>query len=367
MSEHNVHVISGKPALFIADRSDGRDNNFNLIRIIAASLVLVAHAYPLSLGAEFGQPFESTLHGLSLGLMSVWAFFAISGFFITRSFDRNPSASSFLIARALRLFPALAVVTVITILVAGLLLTQAPPSVFWDEAGSYFIRNMLLFKLQYTLPGVFESNPYGAAINGSLWSLSYEVTCYVGVLLCGLLGFLGNKKIFAGLTLLFLCFYTVIVVFIDVNPRIEVLTRLGLPFLSGMVFYIWRRHVPLSWSLLALSAALSFMAWFTPLFLPVFAISLSYAVIFAGYVKTPLLLRYNKLGDYSYGVYIYAFPIQQLVAQSGVTTPVLNMAMSFPLSLLCAVLSWHFIEAPAMKLRFPRKVHGQAGTKQAAK
>ncbi len=366
MKEQVASVCPEKTAPRIADRSEGRDNNFNLIRIWAAILVLVSHAYPLSWGAEFGQPFESVLHGLSLGIICVWAFFAISGFFITRSFDRNPSATAFLTARALRLFPALAMVTMITILIAGFLLTQAPPSVFWAEAGDYFIRNMLLFKLQYTLPGVFEANPYGAAINGSLWSLSYEVTCYVGVLICGLLGFLGHKKIFAVLVVLFLCFYTLVVAFIDVNPRIEVLTRLGLPFLSGMVLYIWRHHIPLSWALLTGLSALAFAAWFTPLFLPVFAVSLSYAVFFFGYARVPLLLNYNKLGDYSYGVYIYAFPIQQLVAQSGVTTPVINMAISLPFTLLCAVLSWHFIEAPAMKLRRRKKAPGHIETKQAA-
>lgn len=350
----------------IADRSDGRDNNFNLIRLIAAVLVLVSHAYPLSLGGAVGQPFENVLHGLSLGLVCVWAFFAISGFFITRSFARKPSAAEFLAARTLRLFPALAVMTVITIVVSGLLLTQAAPSVFWASTGEYFVRNMLLFKLQYTLPGVFEANPYGPAINGSLWSLSYEVTCYTGVLICGLLGLLGNKKVFAAMAVLFLCFFA-LTEFAEFNPRIERLTWLGLPFLSGMVFYIWRHYIPLSWVLLIGMAAVTLAAWFTPLFLPVFAVSLSYAVFFFGYGKNPLLLQYNKLGDYSYGVYIYAFPIQQIVAQSGVTSPVNNILISLPFTLICAALSWHFIEAPAMKLRHRIKVPRRVRPKQNAR
>ena len=134
-----------------------------------------------------------------------------------------------------------------------------------------------------------------------------------------------------------------------------------------MVFYIWRYYIPLSWPLLIGTAAVAFAAWFTPLFLPVFAVSLSYAVFFFGYGKNPLLLQYNKLGDYSYGVYIYAFPIQQIVAQSGVTTPVVNILIALPLTLICAALSWHFIEAPAMKLRHRNKVPGHVGSKQSAK
>ena len=365
MKDQDAHAASGNPTrCYIADRADGRDNNFNLIRILAASGVLVSHAYPLSWGGAVGQPFETALHGLSLGMVCVWIFFAISGFFITRSFDRKRSASSFLIARALRLFPALAVVTGITLLVAGFILTQAPASVFWAQAGEFFVRNMLLFKIQYVLPGVFESNPYGPAINGSLWSLSYEVTCYIGVLICGTLGILGRKKIFAVVTLLFLVVYAVAMV-TDLNPRIEQLTRLGLPFLTGMVFYIWRQHIPLSPILFITATVLSIVAWFTPLFLPVFAVCLSYVVFFLGYAKTPLLLHYNKLGDYSYGVYIYAFPIQQLVAQAGVTTPIVNMVISFPLTMICAMLSWHYVEAPAMQLRH-RKTPKPLGTKQAA-
>ncbi|WP_377194793.1 acyltransferase family protein [Ruegeria meonggei] len=350
MKASATNISPKETARFIADRTDGRDNNFNLIRILAASGVLVSHAYPISWGGSAPQPLENLLHGLTLGTVCVWVFFAISGFFITRSFDRQPSIVSFLTARILRLYPALATVLVVTILVAGFVLTYANPSVFWAATGEYFVRNMLLFDLLYGLPGVFETNPGGAGINGSLWSLSYEVTCYAGVFICGLLGLLGNRKVFAGLVLLFLCIYAATMV-LDLNTRIEQLAKLGLTFLTGMVFYIWRNKIPLSWGMLAGMTAVTVASWFTPLFMPVFAVGLSYTVFFAGYAKVPLLLRYNRLGDYSYGVYIYAFPIQQMVAQSGVTTPAINMAISLPFTLICAILSWHLIEAPAMKLR----------------
>lgn len=365
MKRHSAPAPVGNSTLRIADRSDGRDNHFNLIRIIAASGVLVSHAYPLSLGKSATQPLQPLLHGLSLGTVCVWIFFAISGFFITRSFDRKRSVTSFLTARVLRLFPALATVLAITILVAGIFLTVAPPSLFWSATAEYFIRNMSLFDLQYTLPGVFVGNPDGPAINGSLWSLSYEVTCYTGVLVCGMLGLLGHRKAFASMTLVFLCVYAATMVF-DLNTRIEQMARLGLPFLTGMVFYLWRREIPLSWGVLGGVTFLSVAAWFTPLFLPVFAVSLSYAVFFAGYAQTPLLLNYNKLGDYSYGVYIYAFPIQQIAAQSGMTTPTSNIAVALPFTLICAILSWHVVESPAMRLRYRVSVPGRLKANQTA-
>jgi peptidoglycan/LPS O-acetylase OafA/YrhL len=350
MTPTDLRSDTPSPTRWIADHATSRDNNFNLIRILAATGVLVSHAYPLSLGPAALQPLEGILQGLTLGTVCVWIFFAISGFFIIQSFARKQSTRAFLAARVLRLVPALVVVTVITIAVAGLLLTQAPQPVFWAEAGPYFIRNLLLFELQYTLPGVFETNPYGGAINGSLWSLSYEVTCYAGVFLCGIFGLIARPRIFACLVVLFLGAYAAGMLG-DLHPRLSKLTELGLPFLIGMIFYIWRHHIPLSGTLLAGLAALAVLAWFTPLFMPVFAVALSYAIFMLGYARTPIVQRYNRLGDYSYGLYIYAFPIQQLVAQTGVTTPVLNMAIALPFTIICAVISWHVVEHPAMQLR----------------
>ena len=94
----------------------------------------------------------------------------------------------------------------------------------------------------------------------------------------------------------------------DMHPRLEQLIRLGLPFLVGMIFFIWRHHIPLSWSVLAGLVFLTALAWFTPLFPPIFAVALSYAIFVLGYANTPILHSYNRLGDYSYGTYIYAFP-----------------------------------------------------------
>ncbi|PJE28075.1 hypothetical protein CVM52_26265, partial [Pseudooceanicola lipolyticus] len=97
-------------------------------------------------------------------------------------------------------------------------------------------------------------------------------------------------------------------------------------------------------------AALAALAWWGPsaLFRPVFVLALSYAVFLAGFARLPALLRYNRLGDYSYGMYIYAFPLQQLAAHWGMLSPGQNIALALALTLPCAVLSWHLIEKPAL-------------------
>ena len=143
--------------LSFGDRAAGRDNNFNLIRMIAASGVLVSHAWPITYGGGVVEPLESELHGITLGTVCVYIFFAISGFFITKSFDRSVGIGRFLLARALRLFPALIVVLCLTVL-AGLWLTTAPVDVYLAAVPDYLLRNLTLFRLQYVLPGVIAEH-----------------------------------------------------------------------------------------------------------------------------------------------------------------------------------------------------------------
>ena len=336
------------PGLRFGDRAAGRENNFNLIRMCAASGVLVSHAWPISRGPGAVEPLQAQLHGLTLGTVCVYIFFAISGFFITKSFERSASIARFLLARALRLFPALVVVLGLTVL-AGLWLTRAPAATYLAAVPEYLIRNLTLFRLQYALPGVFEANPYGPAINGSLWTLNYEVLCYLGVFLAGIAGLLraprGVAVVFVAVVALCLA-----VPLLPAHPRLVKLLDLGLPFALGAAAYIWRDRLPLGPGPALGLAALAALAWWGPsaLFRPVFVLALSYAVFLAGFARLPALLRYNRLGDYSYGMYIYAFPLQQLAAHWGMLSPGLNIALALALTLPCAVLSWHLIEKPAL-------------------
>jgi peptidoglycan/LPS O-acetylase OafA/YrhL len=343
----------------IADRSTGRDNNFNLIRMIAASGVLVSHSYPISLGPGAAEPLQGLL-GMTLGTVCVYVFFAISGFFIARSFVQRQSAPRFLQARALRLFPALAVVLALTVLVAAGLRSGVSAAAYWAAVPEYWLRNITLFFLKYDLPGVLAENPYGPAINGSLWSLSYEVTCYMGVLAAGLLGLLHPR----GFVVCLLAFAPLAVAahLLDLPFRLERLAELGLPFLIGMGFWVWRAAVPLSGPLAVALLALALLPGWGPLSTPVLTLALSYAVFVLGYARIPAIAFYRGFGDYSYGMYVYAFPLQQALAQAGITEPGANMTIAFAATLICAIASWHLVEKPAMAWRgrgAPQKGEGR--------
>ena len=243
----------------IGDYSHGRDNNFNLIRMAAAFGVLLSHAYPLTLGPDTLEPFEVFLKGDNLGRASVFVFFAISGYFITKSFETTPRFSAFVWSRVLRLFPALIVMTVLTVVVGGLFITTDPA--FWSVAPVWAYHIITLDWLVLAggpeLPGMFLSNPYPGAVNGSLWTLRFEVLCYVGVGIAGLLGIFKRRVLFLSLVLGFVVL-SLVVPMVTQRYILNILLYIAGPFVFGAAFYVFRDKIPLSiWIALALSVSSS--------------------------------------------------------------------------------------------------------------
>lgn len=338
---------------YLGDVSQNRDNNFNLIRAIAASAVLVSHAYPIALGPGATEPLTD-LTGYSLGGLAVYVFFAISGFLITASFERSSSVASFLSARMLRLVPGLAVSLVLVAFVIGPVVTVLPLGEYFSTSGvySFLMRNMALIWPQYTLPGVFEANPF-PTIEGSIWTLFHEVVCYMGVLVIGLFGILQRRGLMVVAVGLYLIFW-VTGEFSDVAfpGKIDAWRRLSLPFAIGVVFYVWRARLPLSiWGMAGL-CTITFALRGTQAYDFLFIVSLCYGTFWLAYMPKGFVRAYNRIGDYSYGIYIYAFPMQGLAVWAfGPMSPMENMLIAFPLTVLPSILSWHFLEEPALGYR----------------
>lgn len=335
----------------LGELATGRDNNLNLIRMIAASAVIISHAYPITRGPDALQPLE-TLTGVQLGSMALYAFFAISGFLITDSFHRSRTLAHFSAARFLRIFPGLLVVLLLTIVVLGPLTTTLPASEYFVDPATiaYVPRNLSLAFLQYELPGVFQTNPDAGPINGSLWTLFYEVVCYAGVVVVGLLGVFARRRRLLVTTVLYGLWWLAVLAVGDRAPEtLLLLWELSLPFFIGMVLHAVRDRVRLSWLALVFLAALPVIAG-PSLFghLAVVA-AISYGVFVIGYrIRGPILL-YNRLGDYSYGTYIYGFPIQQtLIFFIPAMTAVWNATLGLIITFGFAWASWHLVEKPAL-------------------
>lgn len=343
--------------IWLGQVSQGRDNNFNLIRLVAASAVLLSHAWPLTMGSGSPEPLEA-LTGSSLGTLAVYVFFALSGFFISASFAASKTVARFVRARILRLFPGLAVSLLLVAFVLGPLVTSLPVADYLTARGTWMFmaRNITLVSAQYTLPGVFETNPF-PAVEGSIWTLIQEVLCYGLVFLAGVMGLLRRPVLMNVALVVYAVLWLVPVLFVvPLHPKLVQFHDLSLPFVLGMAFWLWRDHIPLSALGIAGLAVLSWLTASTPAGQPALMLLLTYGCFWLGHVPKGAVRHYNALGDYSYGVYVYAFPLQGLVVWLfGPLTPVVHSLVAFLPVLLVAVLSWHYVEAPALRLRQRRQ------------
>jgi peptidoglycan/LPS O-acetylase OafA/YrhL len=338
-----------------AKESSGRDNNFNLLRIVAAGAVLVSHAYPISLGPDTPEPLDRVL-GMSLGTLAVLTFFAISGYFISQSYYNKRSIVDFVVARALRIFPGLITVLILTVLILGPAFTKYSLAAYFSDHETllYIPRNLRLWPMQYALPGVFVDNAFPEIINGSLWTLAYEVVCYTMVAVVGMLVSVLNHRRFIGFLVAYAVCYVVVFQLLNSNHAhfLQKPQLLSFPFVIGMALFQFRKQVPLRLPILVVLGTASVISYGNPLFHELFVLAWSYGVFYLGFLRYQRLLAYNRLGDYSYGMYIYAFPVGQIIAAlyKG-CTPAVMIASSLPLTLLFAILSWHFIEERALAQR----------------
>lgn len=337
----------------LGDLAQGRDNNLNLIRMLAATGVLVSHAWQVSLGDSAVQPLQIAT-GFTLGTLSVITFFAISGFLIAASFERAPSRGQFLAARGLRLFPGLAVSLLLVAFALGPVMSSLPVGAYLvhPEVWSFLARNITLFQPQYTLPGVLV-NATQTNIELSIWTLVHEVACYAALFIGGLLGAFSRPRLTARLLVLWIVGYCLgRAMALPLPHRLVAFYGLSVAFSFGTLLYLWRRHVVLSLPVALLLLVLAVLAKNTAVALPVMAVAIGYGTFWAAYVPGGAIRAYNRLGDYSYGLYIYAFPVQSAVAGAfGPMSPLENIAWSLPLTLILAVASWRLVERPALAMR----------------
>ncbi len=351
--------------MILGDRLLTRDNNLNLIRAIAATAVLVSHAFPIALGTGTPEPFEATV-GASLGHMAVLVFFAASGFLITASYQRSATLGAFAAARAARLLPGLAVSVILVALVLGPLVTTLTAGAYLTDprTWTFIVRNIITYPVQYTLPGVFETNPY-PSVEGSIWTLCYEIACYVGVVIAGLTGLLARRALATAALIGWIGVgQSLDQAGTDTIYQLDQLLNLSQPFAIGMLACLWRDRLPLSFLVLSALIAAAALLRATPFYDTILVLALSYGTLLLALRPGGPVRAYNRLGDYSYGIYVYAFPIQGLMVWAfGPQTPLMNMVTAFPLTLACAVLSWHLIERPALRyVRQQARARGAALT-----
>lgn len=321
-----------KTALPLA-QATGRQNNLDVIRLMAAIGVVVSHAWPLALGDSAVQPLEA-LTGWPLGKWSVLVFFILSGFLITRSaMARQGRAAQFWLARANRLVPALALALVVTVILANLSGADASAKAL----GIYILRGITLVSLEHQISGAFEDNPVPFVVNGPLYTLFYEVACYVFAALL-VWSLPAQVRAFA----LALCAVAALALYgVSSHIRVVVGTPLFLAFACGMLACFWQHRIALSLSgsvLAGLALALVFVLDVNPL---LSLLPLTYLVLAAG-LNTPHI---PLPGDLSYGVYLYGWPVAQTLVHMGTFDDPVRLAICSVIATLpFAAVSWVAVE-----------------------
>lgn len=343
-----------KSDLYVGDLINTRENNFDLLRLLAAIFVMVAHSFPLT-----GNPERSTLIlNMGFGSLGVKIFFVISGFLIVGSYVRNPNVFDFMKSRILRIYPALIVVILLSVFLLGPLVTNLSLKEYFLSAGTYqYLKMLTLFEPQFRLPGVFDSNIYKETVNGSLWTLEYEVTFYLIIALLGVLGLLKPKILLSLFALIFSLFelhtrYTSLS-FGTIN--IGYFLEFFIYFLAGSLIFLYKEFIKLDKIYLFTIVGIFLISIpFGGVRDEVFVFIGSYLVLYLSLTPRIKFYKYNKMGDLSYGLYIYAFPVQQLITfmyGGRMEYPIINFLIALIFSLLLAFISWNLIEKKALRLK----------------
>lgn len=347
-------------AVRLGDRVGTRDNNFDFLRLMAAWAVLVSHSFALVGRPEPLHQFNSTL-----GNVGVLVFFAVSGLLIRRSWDYDPSPRDFWAKRALRLLPALATIGVVTAFVLGPLVTTRSVGAYFSspETWVYPLRITALFPFGAGLPGVFEDNLYSGAVNGPLWSLPVEVFAYACLALMGTVGALVSRRLVLAVALVSLAWAAVWVpTTSDSLGSIYVLSA----FAVGSAAFSYSEKIRLSGPLAALALVSAILAGLGPtsLRVVVWTLAAAYLSYWFAYATPPIGRLLTRFGDASYGVYIWAFPVQQTVVQvwGAQVSPWVVIAISTPIVWLLAQASWHLVESRALRHKPRRKPSAATAT-----
>lgn len=331
-------------------------NSFGLVRLAMAVAVLFSHSYLFQSGTTESEPLTAWT-GHSLGEHAVQVFFFLSGILIAQSFDRSRNLWAYGVARVLRIFPALVVCVLLTAFVLGPLLTTLPVSAYFTDARlpQYILKTIGLVTGSAPLPGLFADNATPGLVNMSLWTLKYEMLCYIGVAALGMAGLFNARwrkvasiALALGVALVFIGepkpenTYT----FLD-NAR-----YFAVYFGMGTLAYLVRDRLVLRPVLLLPLLALMALAIGTRFAEVATALFLGYATLLVASLSWGWLSEFTREHDYSYGVYIYAAPVQQaMLLWWPDIDPIVLSFWALAAVLPLAYGSWNLVEKPALALR----------------
>ncbi|MFC1226779.1 acyltransferase family protein [Pedobacter sp. BG31] len=321
-----------------------------MIRLIAALMVIYGHSFILFDPKGYSEPVGEILKNEYSGSLAVALFFFFGGLFVTQSYEHSKPKSSYLLKRLFRIWPALIICTLITVFIAGPFLTELPVYEYFTSKETWkylFLNCTIVFRAAYNLPGVFINNHYPNTVNGSFWTLPAEVRYYCLVFFLGIFNIFKKPMLLVsfviGITLLF----TTDKLTANGLTTSNITVKLLIIFLAGSLSYAYRRLIIIDYRIALVLVLITLLSYFIYFQIIILYITMIYSALAIGISR--VFKKLHLQGDYSYGIYIYGFLVQQIVANK---IPELSsyqsMLITIPLSFILAILSWNMIEKPAI-------------------
>lgn len=331
-------------------------NNMGLLRVTLALLVIVSHSFEL-IGGRSSELLVRVFGTMTFGEVAVDGFFLLSGYLITKSYLHSRSIKSYLRRRILRIYPGYIVSYCLCLLIVAPLSGATPVTRSFLELAKRLVRLMLLEPP--AVDGAF-TGLLVPQLNVSMWTISYEFRCYLLVVVVGLLGLFRNKKALLGLVAV-LAALQVAGFQLSIEYHLEELVgkptnllRLGFLFFAGSLFHVFANKIHYSRQRAVAAAILLAACMFLPRFAEAgFAIFGGYLLFWLAFHCRPTLYsRFDSRTDLSYGVYLYAYPVQNLLIYANRSiSPWEVLAISAPAAVILAFASWSLVERPFMRLK----------------
>jgi peptidoglycan/LPS O-acetylase OafA/YrhL len=331
-----------------------RQNNFHLCRMIGALLIIFAHSVEISgmepYYLEHDPEFRAAL--VLMGRNALRLFFVFSGIMVAMSLDRRASLSAYAAARVMRIVPPLLLFSAVMVFVIGPLLTSLSLRDYFSRLDTWlYLPKASSGLFVPDLPGMFETIPQRTLVNPSLWTLLYEIICYLVLAVLWAAGWLGPRKLPLTLAVT-ACLYLGVTFGTDWRLIIPVdaIAGYGISFMIGVALYHYRRWMPLSLWLAALFGGLTVLVRGTPWTELTSILACISAALWLALVPKGWVLGYGRVGELSYATYIWHWPIGQILIG---LWPGLLWPQLFPLMVLftlpVAFLSWTLVELPALR------------------